>query len=149
MPLKDYAKTEEQPAEPQTGSGVLEDMQSLWHDLQGLGHDHFRLAALETRRAGLSLVTMLATSVLVVLLLNGIWLGLLAACVLFLLENGLKASSAILLTVAFNLCLLLICFSVIRRHSRYLQFPALMNGLNPEPAKSWDKENRYAPPKKT
>ncbi len=119
-------------AEPLIGFGMLEDVQTLWYELQGLGHDHFRLAALETRRAGLSLVIMLATSVMVVLLLNGVWLSLLATCVLYLLENGLKAGSAILLTVAFNLCLLLICFSVIRRQSRYLQFPALLNGLKPK-----------------
>lgn len=142
MPLKESAKTEEQLSEPQVDSDVWEDMQSLWLELQGLGHDHFRLAALETRRAGQSLVTMLATSVLVVLLLNGVWLGLLAVGVLGLLENGLKPSSAILLTVALNLLLLLICIRVLRRYSRFLQFPALSNGLNPNAVKPWDKNKR-------
>lgn len=142
MPLNDPEKTEQNASEPQIDSGVLEDMLSLWDELQGLGHDHFRLAALETRRAGQSLVTMLATSVLMVLLLNSAWLGLLAGGVVWLLENGIKASSALLLTVALNLLLLLICIRVIRRHSRYLQFPAVTNGLNPNPVNPWDKDKR-------
>lgn len=142
MPLNDPEMTEQNASEPQIDSGVLEDMLSLWDELQGLGHDHFRLAALETRRVGQSLVTMLATSVLMVLLLNSAWLGLLAGGVVWLLENGIKASSALLLTVALNLLLLLICIRVIRRHSRYLQFPALTNGLNPNPVNPWDKDKR-------
>jgi len=142
MHLKEPAKTEQQPSEPQVDSGVWEDMQSLWLELQGLGHDHFRLAALETRRAGQSLMIMLAISVLVVLLLNGVWLGLLAAGVLWLMENGLKVASALLLTVAFNLLLLLICIRVLRQHSHFLQFPALTNGLNPNATKQWDKDKR-------
>ena len=142
MTLNDPEKTEQNASEPQIDSGVLEDMLSLWDELQGLGHDHFRLAALETRRAGQSLVTMLATSVLMVLLLNSAWLGLLAGGVVWLLENGIKASSALMLTVALNLLLLLICIRVIRRHSRYLQFPALSNGLNPNPINPWDKDKR-------
>jgi hypothetical protein len=142
MPLNDPEMTEQNASEPQIDSGVLEDMLSLWDELQGLGHDHFRLAALETRRVGQSLVTMLATSVLMVLLLNSAWLGLLAGGVVWLLENGIKASSALMLTVALNLLLLLICIRVIRRHSRYLQFPALTNGLNPNPVNPWDKDKR-------
>ena len=142
MPLNDPEMTEQNASEPQIDSGVLEDMLSLWDELQGLGHDHFRLAALETRRAGQSLVTMLATSVLMVLLLNSAWLGLLAGGVVWLLENGIKASSALMLTVALNLLLLLICIRMIRRHSRYLQFPALTNGLNPNPVNPWDKDKR-------
>jgi hypothetical protein len=142
MPLNDPEMTEQNASEPQIDSGLLEDMLSLWDELQGLGHDHFRLAALETRRAGQSLVTMLATSVLMVLLLNSAWLGLLAGGVVWLLENGIKASSALMLTVALNLLLLLICIRVIRRHSRYLQFPAVTNGLNPNPVNPWDKDKR-------
>lgn len=128
--------------EPQRGSGLLNDIQSLLHELRELSHDHFLLAALETRRAGQSLVTMLVAGVMVALLLNGLWLGLLTAGAVWLVENGLKASSAILLTVAFNLLLLLIFLGIIRRQSRYLQFPALLHSLKPEPAKRPDKDNR-------
>ena len=57
--------------DPGSGSGMLEDAQSLWHELRGLAHDRFRLAALETRQAGESLVAMVAAGVMVGVLLSG------------------------------------------------------------------------------
>lgn len=50
-------------------SGFLEDLKSLWHELRGLVHDQLTLAALETRLAGNSLVTMIAAGVMVAALL--------------------------------------------------------------------------------
>ena len=89
--------------DPGIGSGMLEDAQSLWHELRGLIHDRFRLAALETQRAGKSLVDMIVAGVMVGVLLIGAWLGLMAAAVLELLKHGVVAtSSAILLAVASN-----------------------------------------------
>jgi hypothetical protein len=35
-------------SDPGSGSGMLEDTQSLWHELRGLTYDRFRLAGLET-----------------------------------------------------------------------------------------------------
>ncbi|CAG1022239.1 phage holin family protein [Methylomonas sp. LL1] len=113
-------------------SSVLDDIRFLWLELRGLSHDHVRLAALETRRAGQSLVTMVVAGMMLALLLNGAWLGLLAAGATWLIENGLNTSSAIFLTVALNLVLLLIVGGVIRRRSRYLQFPALLRSLRTE-----------------
>ncbi len=121
-------------------SCLLDDAQSLWHELRGLSHDHFRLAALETRRAGESLVVMIMAAVMVAVFLNGAWLGLVAAAVLGLVEHGIVASSAILLAVAFNLLLALILCVVIRRKSRYLQFPAILRSLQPMPVGSRDTE---------
>ena len=105
---------------------MLEDAQSLWHELRGLIHDRFRLAALETQRAGKSLVDMIVAGVMVGVLLISAWLGLMVAAVFGLVENGIAVSSAILLAVAFNLLLALILFGVIRRKSCYLQFPATL-----------------------
>ena len=117
--------------DPVSGSGVLEDAQSLWHELRGLTHDRFRLAALETQRAGKSLVDMIVAGIMVAVLLISAWLGLLTAAVLRLVAHGMVASSAIPLAVAFNLLLTLILFGVIRRKSRYLQFPATLRSLQP------------------
>src|SRR5664280_3002058 len=118
--------------DPVSGSGVLEDAQSLWHELRGLTHDRFRLAALETQRAGKNLVDMIVAGVMVGVLLIGAWLGLMAAAVLELVEHDVVAtSSAILLAVASNLLLVLILFGVIRRKSRHLQFPATLLSLQP------------------
>jgi len=120
--------------DPVSDSTVLEDAQSLWHELRGLTNDRLRLAALETQRAGESLVSMLVTGVMVAALLISAWLGLMAAGVLGLIENGLLvASSAVLLAVAFNLLLALILCGAIRRKSRYLQFPATIRSLHPVP----------------
>ncbi len=116
-------------SDPVSDSSVLEDAQSLLHELLELTHDRFRLAALETRRAGESLVSMIMAGVLVAVLLSSAWLGLMAAVVLELINNGVVASSAILLAVAFNLLLALILCRVMRRKSRYLQFPATLRSL--------------------
>ena len=110
---------------------MLEDAQSLWHELRGLIHDRFRLAALETQRAGKSLVDMIVAGIMVAVLLISAWLGLLTAAMLRLVAHGMVASSAILLAVAFNLLLTLILFGVIRRKRRYLQFPATLRSLQP------------------
>ena len=120
-------------SDPVSGSTVLEDAQSLLHELGGLTHDRFRLAALETRRAGESLVAMIIAGVMVAFLLSSAWLGLMAAAVLELIDNGIVASSAILLAVAFNLLLALILCRVMRRKSRYLQFPATLRSLQAQP----------------
>ena len=114
-------------------SSILEDAQSLLHELRGLAHDRLLLAALETRRAGESLVSMMIAGVMIALLLGSAWLGLMAVAVLGMIENGIVASSAILLAVAANLLLVLILFRVVRRKSRSLQFPATLRSLQTEP----------------
>lgn len=121
-------------------SGVLEDVWSLWHELRGLSHDRFRLAALETRRAGESLVGMIVVGVMVAVLLSGAWLGLMAAAVAMLVEHGIVVSSAILLAVAANLLLALILCGVLRRKSRYLQFPVTLRSLQPIPPRRQEVE---------
>ena len=110
-------------------STVLEDAQSLLHELLGLTHDRLLLAALETRRAGESLVSMIIAGVIVAFLVSSAWLGLMAVVVLGLIGNGFVAISAILLAVVLNLLLALILYRVIRRKCRYLQFPATLRAL--------------------
>jgi hypothetical protein len=124
--------------DPLSVSSMLEDAQSLWHELRELTHDHFRLAVLETHRAGESLVAMIVAGLMLAVLLCVTWLGLIAAAVLWLVENGVAASSSILLAVAFNLLLTLILSVVIRRKSRYLQFPATLRNLQPMPLERSD-----------
>lgn len=121
---------------------MLEDIRSLWDELQGLSHERFRLAGLEIRRAGNSLVTMVVAGAMLALLLSTAWLGLLAAAVQWQLENGLPASSAILIAVAFNLLLALILYGLIRRRSRYLQFPATLRSLETRPKQRSNQEPR-------
>lgn len=123
------------PNEPPHTSNIAVDVQLLWNELQGLFHNYLQLAALETRRAGESLVTMIMAAVMVAILLIGVWLGLMVAVVLILIEQGIMASTALLLTVAINLLLALLLCGVIRRKSHYLQFPVILGSLKPVPPK--------------
>lgn len=122
------------------GSNALEDVQLLWYELRGLIYEHLQLAALETRRAGESLVTMIIAGVLVGLLLIGAWLGIIAAVVLILIEQGMVASAAILLAVAVNLLIALLLCGVIRRKSHYLHYQHLLNSLKPIPPTNTNKD---------
>jgi uncharacterized membrane protein YqjE len=117
------------------GASALEDAQSLWHEWRGLAHGRLRLAALETRRAGESLVAMVAAGVMLAILLGGAWLGLLAAAALWLVGHGASAAGAVLLAVAVNgLAALCLC-ALIRHKSRHLKFPATLRSLQPAPRK--------------
>lgn len=112
-------------------SGLLEDAQLLWLELRGLSVDRIRLAALETQRAGESLVSMIILGVMIAVLLIAAWLGLLAAAVLVFIENGFNPSEVILLAVAATLLLTLILFGAIRRKRHFLQFPSTLRSLQP------------------
>jgi uncharacterized membrane protein YqjE len=118
-------------SDPVDGSSLLEDTRALWHELRGLSHDRFQLAALETQQAGVSLVNMIMAGMLVAGLLCGAWMGLLSAAVLGMVEHGVMVRSAILLAVALNLLLALVFCRVIYRKSRYLKFPATLHSLKP------------------
>jgi hypothetical protein len=120
---------------PPGNAGLLEEAKSLWHELRGLAHDQLTLAALETKLAGKSLVTMIAAGVMVALLVVSAWLGLMGAAVLWLISIGVVASIAMLLAVGANLVSALILYYVIRRESRHLQFPATLRSLRPLPSK--------------
>jgi len=111
--------------------GLLADAQLLWHELHALSVDRIRLAALETQRAGDSLVSMIIAAVMIAVLLITAWLGLLATAVLVLIENGFVASNVILLAVAATLLLALILIGLTRRKSRFLQFPSTLRSLQP------------------
>ena len=69
----------------------------LWHDLRGLAHDHFELAALETQRAGESLVAMVVAGMLVAGLLLSAWLALMSAAILALTSHGVMETGSALL----------------------------------------------------
>jgi hypothetical protein len=109
-----------------TDCGILKDAAALLHELRELGQQRFLLAALETRQAAESFIAMLIAGILVAVFLNCAWLGLVAAVVLRMIEHGIAASDAIFSAVAVNLLAVLILGIVIRRKSRYLQFPATL-----------------------
>lgn len=117
------------------------EAQRLWYELRGLAHDHLQLAALETQRAGESLVTMIVAGMIVAGLLLSAWLGLMGVAVLALTSRGVMASgNALLVAVALNLLGALVLCGVIRRRSHHLRFPANTRSLQPTSSESPDAE---------
>jgi hypothetical protein len=91
------------------------------------------LAALETKLAGQSLVTMLAAGVVVAVLLVSAWLGLVCAAVLALMGTGVDASIAVLIGVLANLLVALLLCALIQRESKHLRWAATVRSLRPVP----------------
>ncbi|MDD5580426.1 MAG: phage holin family protein [Methylobacter sp.] len=110
-------------------SDLLSEIGSLWRELTALTQEQVHLAALETQRAGKSLITVVIAAVLLAILALGVWLGLWAAGIAWLVEQGLPLSGSLLLGVIVNLVAALIIYGLIRYQSRYLQFPATRRSL--------------------
>ena len=111
--------------------GLLEIARALWHDLYGLAHEHLLLAALETQRAGRSLVDMIAYGVAAGILLASAWLGLMGTGVLWIIDSGVNPKWALLLVVALNIAAAYVLSMMIRRRSHQLRFPATVGSLKP------------------
>jgi CHASE3 domain sensor protein len=58
-------------SDPMNSSSLVDDARDLWGEVRGLSQDRFKLAALETQQAGVSLVNMIIAGVLVAVLLCG------------------------------------------------------------------------------
>lgn len=109
---------------------LLEDIRLLWLDLRGLTHDHLKLAALEARRAGNSLASIVVASLVMAVLLIGVWVALMAAAALALIQSNMVGDiEAILIIAAANLVFALLLFWFIRRKSRYLLFPETVHSF--------------------
>ena len=120
-------------SDPDRRAAVPQEAKLLWQELRGLAHDRLELAALETQRAGESLVAMVVAGMLVAGLVLSAWLGVLGAAMLALISLGIMATgSALLLAVSLNLVIALMLWRHIGRLSHDLRFPA--NGRSLEPA---------------
>ncbi|MFZ0791577.1 MAG: phage holin family protein [Chromatiaceae bacterium] len=119
-------------SDPGQRAAVPHEANLLWQALRGLAHDRLELAALETQRAGESLVAMVVAGMLVAGLLLSAWLGLLGAAIVALTNLGImETGSALLLTVPVNLVVALILWRVIGRLSHDLRFPSNARSLEP------------------
>ena len=121
---------------------MLDELKSLGREVLALSHDSLLLAGLESQRAGISLVIMLAAGLMLAVLLIAAWLALLGFAVLIMIENAVSLHNALLLVMALNLILVLILFGVVRRNSRHLAYPALLNTLKPPTASAAEQNSR-------
>lgn len=116
--------------EPLRSIGVLENACSLWDEVSELVCDQLSLAALETRRAGESLVTMVVTGVIIAVLLVSAWLGVVASAIIVLIDLGVIAYLSILIGVGANVLVALMLYVVVRRKSRHLKWAASIRSLD-------------------
>ena len=122
-------------SDPGPRAAVAQEAKLLWQALRGLAHDRLKISALETQRAGESLVAMVVAGMLVAGLVLGAWLGVLGTAILALTRLGVMATgSALLLAVGLNLAITLVLWRHIGHLSHDLRFPA--NGRSLEPAAS-------------
>lgn len=112
--------------------GLIENLGALWVEVRGSAHDHLQLAALEAQRAVLSLVWIAIYGAVIGMLVAATWLVVAGALVLWLIDYGLGASTALLLGAALNLLGALGFALLMRRKSQVLLFPATLRGLDPD-----------------
>ena len=94
--------------DPRTGttpstSGVLEELSRLQAFARETVVDFLELASLEARRAGLTLVWMIAGGLFAAVLMVSAWAGLMAALAIYFVSLGLLPVPALILVAAINL----------------------------------------------
>jgi hypothetical protein len=122
-----------------TSSGVsecrpdlAEEFRGLERELRSVVHDYACLAALETRRAGESLVKITAMGFLVAVLVCSAWLSAAGWAGIVLVENNvLSRGGALLFIAAANVLIALVVIVLIRRESRHLLMSATVHFLKP------------------
>lgn len=124
--------TSTSPGDSGSGSDLFKEARGLERELRAVAHDYVRLAALETRRAGESLVIITALGSLVAVLAFSAWLALAGWAGVVLVDNNiLSGGSALLLIAAANVLIALAVIAAIRRRSRDLLMSATVNFFKP------------------
>jgi len=138
MDPKSPSPGDEATSAPAAVPGLIDNLAALGAELYGSAHDHLQIAALETRRAVLSLVSIAVYGTVVGMLVAATWLATAGAMVFWLIDNGFAASTALLLGAALNLLGAVAFAFLIRRKSQVLGFPATLRGF--------DRDNTSAAP---
>lgn len=117
--------------------GLLEEVRLLGRALRATAHSQVRLAALETRQAGESLVFIIAAGLVAAGLVLSAWLALVGAAIMALVVHGqMTAGTALLLAMAANALIAVILITTIRRRSHRLLLSATVNSLAPPPPRA-------------
>lgn len=131
QPTEPAVESEAPPSGAPAEVGFLQNAKSLWQELACHLHDSVQLAALETRLAAESLVTMIVAGIIAAILVVSAWLGLIAAAVMALIGAGMIPALAVLLAVLANLLLALALYLVVRGKGRNLRWAATIRTLAP------------------
>lgn len=118
---------------PQTGAkGLLGELSGVFAGARGLLSDILHLFTLEARRAGLTLVLMLACGAIGAILVVAAWLGLMTALVLWAVALGISWEAVIPAVAFANLAVAGALFWLCARVSRGLLFSATRRQLRPD-----------------
>lgn len=128
----DNQTTEKAKASSGLGQNLLTEAKALVDEYRKLARDHLRLAAIETRQAGESIVRMVISGVVA----GGVafigWASLVGALVAWIVERGwLSVSVTLFICGIVHLAILLALAYVIRKQGRGLLFSAIVHDLDP------------------
>ncbi len=110
-------------------ASLLAMVQTLWGEVRGLAHDQLELLSLEAQLAGQALARLLMLGAAMGILLGGAWLCLLLASGLWLWEQGLRASSIVLIALAINMIALIALGLAMRRARQAMGFSRSLHSL--------------------
>lgn len=127
---KDYAGTNRPPAD-----GILGGIAGAFHSLRQVFAGLFRLFALEVRRAGLTLVWMVALGAIAAMLVVAAWLSLLGAAAFWAVSLGATWTGVLLVMALANLLVAATSVLVCMAMSRDLLFPSTRRQLEVPPAR--------------
>ena len=131
----DSSSEEYAEAAPPATDGIFGGIANAFNSARRVVADLFRLFSLEVRRAGLTLVWMLALGVLAALLTATAWVSLMAALALWAVSLGLTWIGAMIAIALVNLATAaVVVFSCVGL-SRNLLFPAPRRQLAAVPAR--------------
>jgi uncharacterized membrane protein YqjE len=117
------------PATSDAARSIVDSIETLWASSRALIADQLELVALEGQRAGGNLLGILIYGAAIGVLGASVWMGLIGAVALVLVDIGLIAAVALLGVSLFNLLAIYGLARVIRRRSRELRFPASLTAL--------------------
>jgi hypothetical protein len=124
---------------PSPPHSVLDELSDTFASARRVVSDFLELLSLEARRAGLTLVWMVACGAAAAILVVTAWLGLMAALALWAVSLGIPWVTAVTVISLANLVAAAIMTSVCIGMSRDLLFPATKRQLEPKPARSGDR----------
>jgi uncharacterized membrane protein YqjE len=111
--------------------GIVAELSGTFAGARGLLSNILDLFTLEARRAGLTLVLMLACGAIGAILVVAAWLGLMAALALWAVAHGVSWEAAVAAVAFANLAVAGALFWLCARVSRDLLFSATRRQLRP------------------
>jgi uncharacterized membrane protein YqjE len=112
-------------------TGIVEDLSGAFASARWLLSSLLDLFTLEARRAGLTLVLMLACGAIGTILVVAAWLGVMAALALWAVAHGISWQAALAAVAIANLAVAGGLFCLCAWVSRNLLFPATRRQLRP------------------